>query len=347
MIKPRKLFPGDKVATISLSWGGPGAFPHRYQAGKRQLQEAFELEVVETSHALKDADWLHRNPQARADDLMEAFADPSIKGVICTIGGDDSIRTLPYVDLDVIRANPKVFMGYSDATITHLACFKAGLVSFYGPTIMAGFGENGGLFPYMAESVRRTLFSTETIGRIQPNTEGWTVEELDWADPENQSRRRTLTPPSGWRFLQGTGVRRGRLIGGCIEVLDFLRGTDLWPAPERWRDAILFIETSEEAPPPITLTRILRVYAALGVLHTLSGILLGRPGGPTPPEKFVEYDQAILQVVAEEEGLTDLPIVTRMDFGHTDPILVLPYGLQAEIDCDAQRFAIVENAVVD
>ena len=172
MIKPQKLQPGDKVAAISLSWGGPGTFPHRYEAGKRQLQEAFDLEVVETPHALKDADWLHRNPQARADDLMEAFADPSIKAIISTIGGDDSIRLMPYLDLDVIRANPKVFMGYSDTTITHLACFKAGLVSFYGPAIMAGFGENGGLFPYMVEAVRKTLFSTDPIGRIGPNTEG-------------------------------------------------------------------------------------------------------------------------------------------------------------------------------
>ena len=52
-----------------------------------------------------------------------------------------------------------------------------------------------------------------------------------------------------------------------------------------------------------------------------------------------------MQVVAEEEGLTNLPIVTQMDFGHTDPVFVLPYGVQAEIDCGAQRFAIVESAV--
>jgi muramoyltetrapeptide carboxypeptidase LdcA involved in peptidoglycan recycling len=347
MIKPQKLHPGDRIATVSLSWGGPGTFPHRYEAGKRQLQETFGLEVVETVHALKDEDWLHRNPQARADDLMEAFADPSIKAIISTIGGDDSIRLLPYLDLDVIRANPKVFMGYSDTTITHLACFKAGLISFYGPAIMAGFGENGGMFPYMVESVRKTLFSTDPIGRIEPNTEGWTVEHLDWADPENQLRKRALTPSSGWQFLQGAGVRRGHLIGGCFEVLDWLRGTDFWPTPEMWQDAILFIETSEEAPPANTVMYGLRVYAAMGILHKLSGILFGRPGGPTPPEKFVEYDQAILRVVAEEEGLTDLPIITRMDFGHTDPIFVLPYGVQAEIDCDTQQFAINESAVID
>lgn len=106
MIKPPRLHPGDKVAAISLSWGGPGSFPQRYLAGKDQLEAEFGLQVVETRHALAEADWLWRNPQARADDLMEAFADPSIKAIFSTIGGEDSIRTLPYVDLAVLRANP-------------------------------------------------------------------------------------------------------------------------------------------------------------------------------------------------------------------------------------------------
>ncbi len=347
MVKPEKLQPGDRVATVSLSWGGPGAFPHRYEAGKRQLQDEFAVTVVEMPHTLGDASWLQHNPRARADDLMQAFADPSIKAVVSTIGGDDSIRILPFLDLDVIRSNPKIFMGYSDTTITHLACLKAGLVSFYGPSIMAGFAENGGMFSYMVDSVHRTLFSSAPVGSIEPNTEGWTVEFLDWAEPENQRRQRQLSPSTGWRFLQGSGVHRGHLIGGCFEVLDWLRGTDFWPEPEMWRGAILFLETSEDAPPPTAVMRGLRTYAALGILQELSGFLFGRPGGQVPPERFDEYDRAISQVILEEEGLADLPIITHMDFGHTDPMFVLPYGIQAEIDCDAQQFTILENAVVD
>jgi muramoyltetrapeptide carboxypeptidase LdcA involved in peptidoglycan recycling len=70
MIKSQKLDPGDKIATVSLSWGGPSAFPHRYQAGAQQLQDEFGLQVVEMPNTLKDEDWLARNPTARADDLM-------------------------------------------------------------------------------------------------------------------------------------------------------------------------------------------------------------------------------------------------------------------------------------
>jgi muramoyltetrapeptide carboxypeptidase LdcA involved in peptidoglycan recycling len=278
---------------------------------------------------------------------MAAFADPSINAIVSTIGGEDSIRILPYLDLAVIRGNPKIFMGFSDTTISHFACFKAGLVSFYGPSIMAGFAENGGLLPYMLDSVRRTLFSAQPVGQVAPNTDGWTVEFLDWADPANQSRRRTLTPCTGWRLLQGRGTARGRLIGGCVEVLDWLRGTAFWPSPEAWRGAILFLETSEEAPTPLAVARMLRAMAAAGALGELSGLLFGRPGGSVPPERFIEYDQAALQVIADEEGLTDLPIISGMDFGHTDPMFVLPLGVQAEIDAGAHTFSIVEAAVVD
>ena len=103
LTKPQKLYKGDKVATISLSWGGAGEFIHRYEQGKRQLQEIFELEVVETTNALKSADYIYKNPKARADDLMEAFADKSVKAIISNIGGDDSLRILPFIDLKIIE----------------------------------------------------------------------------------------------------------------------------------------------------------------------------------------------------------------------------------------------------
>jgi muramoyltetrapeptide carboxypeptidase LdcA involved in peptidoglycan recycling len=345
MIKPQKLAPGDKIATVSLSWGGPSVFPHRYQIGVRQLQDEFGLQVIEMPNTLKDARWLSRNPKARADDLMQAFADPSIKGIFSTIGGDDSIRLLPYTDLELIRNHPKIFLGYSDTTVHQLVCYRAGLVSIYGPSIMAEFAENCGMFPYMVDSLRRTLFSSDVIGEVKPSREGWTVERLDWGDPANQLTQRKRNPSTGWKFLQGKGIHRGRLIGGCLEVFDWLRGTEFFP--EDWQDAILFLETSEEAPPPELVTRTLRVYAALGILQQLSGILFGRPGGEISPETFKRYDNAILQVVNEEQGLTDLPIISNMDFGHTAPMFVLPYGVQAEIDCEAKRFSILENAVTD
>lgn len=346
VVKPSRLRPGDTVAAVTLSWGGPGAYPHRYEAGKRQFEQTFGCRVVETRYALRDAAWIAANPKARADDLMEAFADESIRAVISTIGGDDSVRILRHLDLGVIRDHPKIFMGYSDTTVAHFACMAAGLTSFYGPSFMSGFAENGGMHPYLVDSVRRTLFSAEPLGDVRPNTEGWTVERLDWGEPANQTRRRTLTPSTGWRWLRGTGRVRGALMGGCIDVMEWLKGTVVWPPPDAWTGAVLFLETSEEAPPPQHVERWLRSYGAQGILDRIAAVLIGRPGGHTLPiADHALYDDAVMRVIRGELGL-DVPIVAGMDFGHTDPFLVLPYGAIAEIDCDTRSFSIVDAAVV-
>ena len=344
--KPKMLRPGSCIAAISLSWGAPGIFPYRYQIGKRQFEEEFGVRVIETEHALRDADWIAKNPKARADDMMAAFADETIDGIISTIGGEDSIRTLSYLDLDLIRNNPKVFMGFSDTTISHAACFKAGIGSFYGPSFMAGFAENGGMFPYMVNSVRQTLFSAEPIGVIEPNRTAWTVEHLPWEDPDNQSIRRKLDPCTGWRFHQEVGIVEGQLFGGCVEVLNWLRGTDYFSASDL-QGAVLFLETSEGGPPPSFLTEFVRCLGAMGILDAISGILLGRPGGGVDPQTFHAYDDALCKAVREEHGLNDMPIVTNMDFGHTDPMFVIPIGMKVRIDSAKQEIAIDEAAVVE
>jgi muramoyltetrapeptide carboxypeptidase LdcA involved in peptidoglycan recycling len=344
--KPARLRPGDTVAAVTLSWGGAGTYPDRYAVGKRQFENEFGCRVVETRHALRDAAWIAANPKARADDLMDAFADDSVRAIISTIGGDDSIRILPHVDPGVIRAHPKIFMGYSDTTVTHFACMAAGVVSFYGPAFMSGFAENGGMHRYLVDAVRRTLFSTAPVGEVRPNTNGWTVELLDWGDPANQARRRELRPSAGWRWLQGNGRVAGPLIGGCIEVMEWLKGTPVWPPSDTWTGAVLFLETSEETPSPGDVHRWLRSYGAQGILERVAAILVGRPGGvQLPIAAHTDYDEVVLRVVRDEFGLAT-PIVAGMDFGHTDPFFVLPYGVQAEVDCEARRFSIVEAAVV-
>jgi muramoyltetrapeptide carboxypeptidase LdcA involved in peptidoglycan recycling len=277
---------------------------------------------------------------------MTAFEDASVKAIITTIGGDDSIRTLPFIDFDIIRKHPKIFLGLSDTTVTHFCCLKAGIVSFYGSALMTGFAENGSMFPYFADSVRRTLFSNKAIGQIYPNTDGWTNELLNWSDPGNQSKKRNLEKPSGWQFLQGNGVVQGRLIGGCIEVLEFIKCTNVWPETDIWEKAILFIETSEEMPSPKYVKYWLRNYAAQGILQKLAGIIVGRPYKNYTNNLQETYNEVILQVVREESGLAELPIITNMDFGHTDPSFIIPYGVVAEINCIHQTFSIQENACV-
>lgn len=342
LITPKGLQHGDKVATISLSWGAAGELPHRYAQGKARLEQVFNLQVTETRHALKPADWIYDHPQARAEDLMEAFADPAIKAIISNIGGEDSVRILPHIDLDIIRNNPKIFLGFSDSTITHFVCMKAGLGSFYGPSLLTGFAENGAMHPYQVDDINRTLFSKETIGEIMPNPAGWTSEFLDWFDPSLQHIPRTLNPPTGWHFIRGKGTVQGRLIGGCMEVMEMLKGTDYWPNLDVWEDSILFLETSEDKPAPNLVRYWLRNYASQGILQRVRGIIFGRPYDDC---YTAAYEASLLKVL-DEEGLSELPVITRMDFGHTAPVFTLPYGRLAAINCAEQSFAILEPGVI-
>jgi muramoyltetrapeptide carboxypeptidase LdcA involved in peptidoglycan recycling len=342
MIKPRALRRGDRIAAISLSHGWPHVFPEAYRDGKRQFENAFGIQVIESRYALASPDWLAAHPEARAADLMEVLRDPSIHGIVSTIGGDDSIRMLPFLDLSVIRENPKVFLGYSDTTVAHFAFLKAGVTSYYGPSIMAGFDENGGLLPYMVDSVRQVLFeSLIPEAPISPNQDGWTCESFAWGDATRNQKPRPLQPCSGWRWLQGTGRHRGHLVGGCLEVIDWLRGTPVWPGQSVWRNSIVFLEISEEAPSAFAVVRMLRALAATGALREARAILFGRPY--SDGAKFEEYDGAILQVLAELR-LDSLPLVTGMDFGHTDPKFVIPYGVKAQIDCEARQIRFLESA---
>ncbi len=343
MIKPNKLNRGDKIATISLSWGGAGDIPLRYEIGKKQLQDTFDVEVVETTNALKSADWIYKNPQARADDLMEALEDKSIKAIFSNIGGEDSIRTLPYIDLNVIKNNPKIFLGFSDSTVTHFCFYKAGVTSFYGTSILVGFAENNGMHQYQIDDINATFFNNASRGIILPNKDGWTSERLEWDVPANQKTSRKLAPCTGWRFLQGTETVQGELLGGCFEVLEFLKDTDYWVKPNDWKGKIMFIETSEVKMKPDNFRWILRNFAASRILHNVAGLLVGRPYD----NKYAQdYDDILLKVIKDEEGLDNLPIVTGMDFGHTCPTFSIPYGIMGEINCAKKTFSIIENALL-
>lgn len=345
LLKPRRLVAGDTIATVSPSWGGPGTRPQRYAAGKAELERRFGVRVVEMPHTLAPEEWIADNPQARADDLMAAFADPAIAGIFSTIGGEDCIRLLPYLDLAVIAANPKVFLGFSDTTALHLACYTAGLTSFYGPSIMAGFAENAGMHAYTAGGVQRALFSVEPIGVIPPNTEGWTVERTDWSVPGHLAPRRHLHLADAPRAIQGTSSVTGPLLGGCVEVLEMVKGTTWWPTPADWDGAILFLETSEESPSPAYIRHCLRNYAATGILGRLAGLLVARadPGGHDGYQQTIEA--AVLHVLAEA-GRSDMLVLAGLDFGHTMPMLTLPYGVEARIDCATATLTVLEPGTI-
>ncbi|MCK8059670.1 MULTISPECIES: S66 peptidase family protein [unclassified Fusibacter] len=340
IIRPEKLKAGDKVAVVSLSWGGAGdpVIHERYLLAKKRLEEDFGLEVVAMPHALRGTEFVEAHPELRAKDLMDAFKDTSIKAVISAIGGNDTIRLLPFIDYDVIRENPKFFMGYSDTTVNHFMMLKAGVQSFYGPCILMEFAENVKMHDYTDTYLRKVMFSEEPVGEIMP-AKLWTAEYLPWDKTENNQTLRTMIEDTkGYEVIQGSGRVEGHLLGGCVEVLDWLRGTELWPDKEVFRGAILFLETSEDQPSPDALLFMLRAIRATGVLDELAGVFVAKPYDEC---HYEAYKDVFKRVFTTEMDRPDLPVLYNGNFGHTSPMHAMPYMQKARMDLDNRRFHIL------
>jgi muramoyltetrapeptide carboxypeptidase LdcA involved in peptidoglycan recycling len=290
--------------------------------------------------ARADAELLRRQPRRRADDLNAAFADPSVAAIVASIGGDDSIRLLPLLDEAVIAANPKILMGYSDTTTLLLAVRRLGIVTFHGPSVMAGISQMRDL-PTAYEAHVRSMLVDADAPRRYPAFDTVVHGYPDWRDAATVGRANPAHPAGDWRVLQGSGRVRGELLGGCLEVLDWLRGTSAWPVAGEWAGRLLFIEPSEEKPAPLQVERILRSFGVEGIFDRITGILVGRPRDHSS-EEVVAFESAVVGVVASEFGRPDLPIVANLPFGHTDPQWVLPIGVEAELDLDARTLTLLD-----
>ena len=345
MIKPKKLKKGDTVAIVSLSngMGGDEPFIHRVELGKERLEE-LGVNVIIMPNALKGSSYLYNHPEKRAKDLMDAFKNPLIKGIITIIGGDDTIRLLPYIDFNIIKNNPKIFMGYSDTTINHFMMYRAGLISYYGPCIMCEFAENKQMHNYTKKYINEVLFENKNNIVINSSPE-WTSEFLDWNIKDNNNIPRKMNKEMhGFEVLQGSGKFSGQLLGGCIDVFPILVGTEIWPTKSEFKNKILFLETSEAEINPTYLCYYLRNLVAQGVISELSGIIIGKPKN----EKYYnEYKKIYKNVIGNEANMPNLPILYNVNFGHTSPICILPIGIKIEVDLNNKKIIFKEKPTTD
>jgi muramoyltetrapeptide carboxypeptidase LdcA involved in peptidoglycan recycling len=336
--QPLRLKPGDKIAVVSPSAGLPYVFPLVYEQGLSRIKEVFELDPIEYSTARQNPEYLAKNPKARADDINAAFADPTIKGIIATIGGNDQIRILPYLDKEIITSHPKIFMGYSDCTNLHLFLWNLGLISYYGGAVMTQFAMGGGMQEYTISSIKKALFDP-SIGEISAASE-WSDADLDWADPQNLHRKRPMYKSDGWYWHNNhNGIIKGRLWGGCLEVLALhLSVKSYLPDFAELEEAILFIETSEEMPSDGFVYRFIAALGELGLLEKLQAILMAYPKAQFCDKQPPEGREAFIlnQQIAVKNALndydSDIPVIFNMNFGHTDPQLIIPNGGIASID---------------
>ncbi len=344
MIKPKLLKKGDKIAIVSLSWGGLGdkELIHKYYIAKERLENDFGLEVVTMPNALKGSEFVYNHPELRAKDLMDAFKDETLKGIFCAIGGDDSIRLLPYIDYEVIKNNPKIFMGYSDTTISHFMLNKAGVVSYYGPSVMCEFGEYVKMFDYTKEAVENILFK-DTENYYVKSSEYWSNDHVSWNEDNINIQKKLTREEHGYEVLSGTGKATGQLLGGCIDVFPMMLETEIWPKVDEWKNKILLIETSEEKMPPNYLLYYLRNLGVQGILNNINGIIVGKPIGET---YYEEYKEIYLKVLKEFD-CEDLPIIYNVNIGHAFGTGLLPLGINYEIDLDVKTIRFLESATLE
>ena len=264
--------------------------------------------------------------------------------ILCAIGGDDTYRLLPHLfgGGELCSAvSDKVFLGFSDTTINHLMLHKVGLNTFYGQSFLADVCElDGDMLPYTKRYFEE-LIHTGTIREVTPS-DTWYESRSDFG-PGQICVPPVAHPDRGFELLQGHGTFSGKILGGCIDsvydVFDGERYTDmsvlcrkygLFPTAEGWRGRILLLESSEEKPSPEKYRRALRYLKGAGVFDSVSGILVGKP----MDEAFdVEYRRALVEVV----GDPSLPILCNLNVGHATPRCIIPFGVLAHVDADAQR----------
>lgn len=248
--------------------------------------------------------------EERAQDLMDAFQNKSVHGIFCLRGGWGSARILDKIDFQIIKENPKFFMGFSDITSLLLAIHqKTGLVTFHGP---------------MAHSAWNA-FSTQSFKQVAYDTFVKSPQLLVGL-PENPIKSLS------------SGSASGQLVGGNLSVLCATLGTDFAPS---WEGKILFLEETNEEP--YRIDRMLTQLKLNGVYEQIKGLVLGQFNkcvAEIPEQSFT-----CMEVLNQHFAKASFPVIYNAPIGHTENKWTLPLGILAEINADKKTLTLLENAV--
>ncbi|MBX3728228.1 MAG: LD-carboxypeptidase [Candidatus Sumerlaeia bacterium] len=310
---PRALKPGDLVALVSPS--GPVASPEIVDKCRAVLEE-YGLRVWTGPSAHKFTDYLAGSDEERAADLNAAFRNPQVRGIFCTRGGYGAGRLLRRIDWGALRADPKLFAGFSDLTAVHaaIAC-ECGLTSFHSATLASAFVNEGDkLTPESRTVYEKQVFGTEAIGSIRT--------AMNWADP--------------W-VLRG-GRAEGVLVGGNLSVFAANVGTRWMPEPD---DKIVFLEDVGEEP--YRLDRYVNQLDMSGWLGRVRGIILGQftNAEPTHPKRE-KVDVVLPRLLSELR----VPILGNFPAGHVPRHAGLPLGCRVVLDADGGDVVLEEALCV-
>jgi len=315
LIKPARLQEGMTIGLIAPASNSPDDEGIRFAGA---VIKSLGFRVKEGKYLYSRNLYFAGTDRERADDINTMFSDKKVDAIFCIRGGWGSPRTLPYIDFENARRNPKVFMGYSDITAVLSALYrKSGLVGFHGPIARQNYT------PYTLSEFKKVLKHPQknTVIASPPPFEAGE----GWVEEENR-----LT-----RVVRGKAS--GALIGGNLSLLSKLIGT---PYEPDFNDAILVLEDVDESP--YRIDSMLTQLWLSGRLAQVAGIAIGKFTDP-------EYDgnsYSVEEVVRQHCEPLNVPVISGLMIGHIDDMSVVPIGIKAELDVDAGTLKLLEPAVV-
>jgi len=314
-VKPARLNYGDTIGIIA-----PASAPPDPKSIDRSIAvlERLGFKAKLAANIRKRWGFLAGSDRERASDLMKMFADREVKAIMCVRGGYGTARLLPLLDYQTIRANPKIFIGYSDITSLHCAFLvRSNLVSFHGPMLNSDFSQKG-LPDFTLRSFVNTLMQPSRPGSIRDGYQRKTTAIL---------RR---------------GVASGPLIGGNLSLLCATLGT---PDQPSFSKCILFFEDLDEVP--YRFDRMLTQLLNAGLLQQVAGIAIGINANCHDPKarNAKEYRQTVEDVFRERLLPLKVPVVTGLPFGHIPLNATLPVGVRATLDAVKGDLVVAEAAV--
>ena len=296
MIFPKKLVPGNTIGIVSPS--SPVSAERAAQAQKALESLGFKVKLAENC-SLSKGGYMAGDETLRGQILNDMFADTSIDAIICMRGGDGANRILNKIDLNIVRENPKIFIGYSDITFLHLLFNQAcDLVTFHGLMVSSNIIDN------FDEETKASFFAALNTGQSY-----------------------TYNPPVGFPVLAArSGKACGSLIGGNLTVMCASLGT---PYEMDTKGKILFIEEIGEHIG--NLDRHIYQLRDAGKLDDAAGILLGQFASCNNDED----NYTIVNVILDALGDHHIPVMYNIQSGHDFPLITLPMNAPCEMDADA------------
>ena len=334
IIRPPQLKVGDTIGFYSPSSPATHFAPRRFERAKAYLQsKGFQLKAGSLTG--QSAGYRSGTIKERVAELNNLIRDPAVRCIMSTIGGWNSNSLLPYLDYEALRNDPKIFIGYSDVTAVLLSIYaQTGIVPFYGPALVASFGEFDPLVSMTYQNFAELAVEQTSLPYHYRIPLFWTDQRINWEEQEQAKN----VYSNQWVTL-GKGRAQGRVIGGNLNTMRGFWGSKYMP--EIQEGDILFIEDSL-----LDAGAVERSFAFLkanAVFDKVSGILLGKHELFDDQGTGTRHYEILMEILNGQ----DLPILAEFDCCHAHPMFTLPLGVQIEMDATNQTVSILEAWVSD